>query len=154
MWVCVLGRCCLCCVAAPCSGPSPAPPLEKDIPGCKRLCSKLSEYTESQAQAEKNPKIPKFPFPKYMTFPYFTFQDHVPLSLVFKLCGLSADRQLSDLCNGNLSERELWSLRSTLWKLFWANLFKEQEGHTICLLDQRKSTWDLIKMILPSSQAV
>lgn len=104
MWVCVLGRCCLCCVAAPCSGPSPAPPLEKDIPGCKRLCSKLSEYTESQAQAEKKPKIPKFPFPKYMTFPYFTFQDHVPLSLVFKLCGLSADRQ------------HQWSLQ---WKPVW-----------------------------------
>lgn len=115
--------------------------------------------SRSTSTRGKTLKFQNFQFPKYMTSPYYTLEDTVGS---MSLCLLSSNSvvcqqtdSVSDLCSGTLFERELWESQiCSLWKLFQANLFKVQERHTICLLDQRKSVWDLIKMILPSSQAV
>lgn len=76
-------------------GPSPAPPLEKDIPA--NSCAQNSVNKQKHKHKRKNPKIPKFPISKIHDLPLLHLGrhcwEHVPLSLVFKLCGLSTDRQ-------------------------------------------------------------
>lgn len=78
----VLGRYCLCVWQLPVLGPSPAPPLEKDIPA--KSCAQNSANKQKHKHKKKKPKIPKFPISKIHDLPLFHLgrhcQEHVPLS--------------------------------------------------------------------------